>query len=74
MNIGASEALLRDAFQCFVVLQVPSDYSLCFCAQINDSLDSDDTPKLSLVHFKTLAENQLSSVYVLPYHCIPPAD
>ena len=42
----------------------------------NDSLDNDDTYKLKLplVHYKTLADDQLSSACVLQYHLIPSAD
>ena len=43
----------------------------CFCVQITNSLDSDDPPKLPLVHYKTLAEDQPPSVGGLPYHLTP---
>ena len=43
----------------------------CFCVQITDSLESNNPPKLPLVHYKTLAEDQPPSVGGLPYHLIP---
>ena len=42
----------------------------CFCVQITDSLESNNPPKLPLVHYKTLAEDQPPSVGGLPYHLI----
>ena len=45
-----------------------------FCAQITDSLDSNDLSKFSFAHYKTLAEDQLPLASLLPYHLVPSAD